>query len=1099
MWAFAKAVISKRVTVGMFVLGLVVLGLVGFDRMPWEQNPNVDFPFVTVIVTYPGAGPEEIEQEILRPLEDEVSVLSDVRRVESVAQENVGTVGIEFNYEAEIDAAAADVRDAVARVKARFPEDAEEPSVLKIDLGALPIMSMAVTGNRSPRDLRRLVEDVIKPRLGQVGGVASVTVTGGEVREIQVVADKRRLEAVGLSISRLSQFISLENLDVPAGTIEEGRREYRVRVIGRARDLQVLRDLRIDTPRGGLVRLGDIAEVIDTVVEPDEYARLNGESVVGVRIIKQSGANTVEVADGVRRGLDELKERLPADVEITISRDDSEDVKTQVIDVLTAIRDGTLLAALVVFLFLHNARGMLIAALAIPTSMITAFLVIGLGLHFTLNSMVLLALAISVGILVDNSVVILENVQRHLNRGELPDAAATNGWSEIGWAVITTSVVDVSIFFPVAIMGGLVGRFMYPFALTIVCVSVAALVIAAVLTPMLAAWWFERKRSEDEQVTSHPKGGVAAAGAAWKSFWESFYAVLDRIYASVESVYRIMLGWVVAHPYLTVLIGYGLLVAIAMGVTRFNLLGAEFAPQVDRGSVSITVEMPAGTRLDVTDRLVRQVEERVMDAQQYPEIDYVFSQVGSTGSGFFGSGQSGPNWGSLDITLSSARDRRTAGQRSDQELAEALRQDLADLPAQLTVSAQAGMGAGGAPIELELIGEDYDELTRVATDLKREVANIEGLIDVDTSAQPGSPEIQIDIDRLRAADLELSVGAVAQAVRTAIAGSTGTRYREGGDEYDIRVQLAEADRASIEDIGELFIGLDRSDNPILLRDVADLSIGTGPTRIERRDRRRSITVSAFNPGIVQAAAEQRIMDVVEQMDLRTVDTQWAGQTRFRGESFSELGKALALSIALIYIVTAALYNSVLQPLSVLFTVPLALIGAIIGLVVTGNTLNIVSIIGIIMLVGLVARNAIILLDYTDTLRARGMTRTEALMVAGPHRMKPIFMTVGSTVLGVLPTALALAEGAEMRAPMAWVLIFGLIFGTSLSLLVVPASYCIWDRVGSVVGNCFAALFTPGVSCMDEIRGIFRRLWRRATGQAEWWRNNHGGDGEESDE
>jgi len=307
MWAFAKAVISKRVTVGMFVLGLVVLGLVGFDRMPWEQDPNVDFPFVTVIVTYPGAGPEEIEEEILRPLEDEVSVLSDVQRVESVAQENVGTVGIEFSYEADTDAAAADVRDAVARVKTRFPDDANEPSVLKIDLGAMPIMTVAVTGDRPARDLRQLVEDVMKPRLGQVGGVASVTVSGGETREIQIVADKQRLEAAGLTISRLTQLVQLENMDVPSGTIEEGRRAYRVRVMGRARELQTLRDLRIDTPVGGMVRLGDLAEVIDSVVEPDQYARLNGNAVVGVRIVKQSGANTVQVAEGVRRGIAELQ------------------------------------------------------------------------------------------------------------------------------------------------------------------------------------------------------------------------------------------------------------------------------------------------------------------------------------------------------------------------------------------------------------------------------------------------------------------------------------------------------------------------------------------------------------------------------------------------------------------------------------------------------------------------------------------------------------------------------------------------------------------------------------------------------------------------
>ncbi|MFP4249326.1 MAG: efflux RND transporter permease subunit [Armatimonadota bacterium] len=1072
MWAFAKAVISRRVTVAMFVLGLVVLGLVGFDRMPWEESPDVDFPFVTVIVNYPGAGPEEIEEEVIKPLEDEVSVVPNVQRVNSTAQENVGTVGVEFSYEADTDAAAADVRDAVARVRGQFPDDVQEPSVLKIDLGAMPVLTLAISGDRSPRDLRQLVEDVIRPRLGAVGGVASVTVTGGEEREIQVLADRERLEAVGLSITALAQAIEFENMDVPAGTIEEGRRDYRVRVFGRAEDLDVLRGLWLDTPRGGMVRLTDVAEVVDTVVNPDEYARLNGRDIVGVRVVKQSRANTVEVADGIRAGVDELLERLPDDIEITVSNDDSVQVRNQVEDVLSSIGQGTLLAALIVFLFLHNVRGMLIAALAIPTSMITSFMITGLGLDFTLNSMTLLAMAISVGILVDNAVVILENVQRHLDKGELPDAAAVNGWSEIGWAVIATSAVDISIFLPVAIMSGIVGQFMYPFALTIVAISTAALVFAAILTPMLASWWFEQKQSEEQR----EREGNAVV-RAWRRFWHRFYAVLDAIYGAVEAVYRVALGWAVGHPYMLITIAYGLLIVVAG--TIVPMLGAEFFPLTDQGAVRIDVEMPSGTRLNVTDGQLRRIEERLMDGEKYPEIEYVYSQVGSTGSGFMGSGQSGPNWASIDLTLYGARERREQNLRSDEELAVDLREELADLPADITVAAQGGGGGGGgAPIEMELMSEDHAQLARVATQLRREVTDISGLIHVDISSRPGRPEIQVDLDRWRISDLGLSVTEIGSAVRTSIAGTTDTRFRESGSEHDIRVQLEEVDRSSVQDVAGIFVGLDHHDQPVRLGDIADVSVGSGPTRIERRDRRRSITLTAYNPGIVQADAEEQIESILEGMDVGAVDYQWAGLARFRGESFAELFQALMLSIILIYIVTAALYNSVLEPLNVMFTVPLALIGAVIGLLVTGNTLNIVSIIGIIMLVGLVARNSIILIDYVDTLRARGMSRTEALLVAGPHRMKPVLMTVLSTILGVLPTALALSEGAEIREPFAWVLIFGLLFGTTLSLLVVPASYCIWDRVAEVATNCFRALHDPEISCREEIGGIFRRLRQR---------------------
>ncbi len=1050
MWAFARTVISNRVTVSMVVLAAIVLGLVGLSGMPWEMDPDVDFPFVTVIATYPGAGPDEIEEEVIRPLEDAVSVLSNVQHVNSVAQEGVGTVSIEFSFEADQDVAAADVRDAVARVKAEFPDDVDEPQVLKLDLGALPVMTIGVTGNRAPRDLRKLVDDVITPRIGQVSGVASVSVTGGEEREIHVLADRRRLEAAGLSIAELSRAIASDNLNVPAGEIDEGLRNYRVRVFGRADDIDTIRNIRIDTPLGGLMRVADLADIVDSVVDTDEYARINGENVVSMRVVKQSGANTVGVADGVRAALDELDQRLADDIEFTIASDDSEQVVTQIVDVRDSIVQGTILAALVIFLFLHNVRGMVIAALVIPVSIIASFSLTGLAFDFTLNSMVMLAFAISVGILVDNSVVILENVQRHLNAGELPEAAAVNGWSEIGWAVVATSVVDISIWFPVAIMSGIVGSFFYPFALTIVAVSIFALLTSSLLTPMLAAWWFTRKQQHE---TRRPN--------AWQRFWRGFYAGLDGIYDGFEGVYRTMLRWSVAHPYLVILFGYGALVIVA--ATVGPSLGAEFFPSVDQNRVTMTIEMPAGTRLEQTDDVAREIEQRLLDSETYPEIKYLFSAVGSTGSGVFGAGDTGSNWASMSLTLTSAGDRREIGQRSDEELADVLRDRLTDIPgAQITIGTEGGPGGGaGAPLEMQLLGENQDALVRTAMQMRHEVAQIPGLDQVDTSVEAGQPEVQIDIDRLRAFDRGMSVSQIAMAVRNSIDGATDTKYREGGDEYDIRVRLEEVDRDSVEEIRSLFLGLGFGDTPVRLGDVADVSLGTGPTKIERVDRRRAITLSAFNPGINQAEAEERILEIYEDVRDPSVNYQWAGQARYRGESFAELFTALGLAIALIYIATAALYNNVLEPLNVMFTVPLALIGALIGLLVTGNTLNIVSILGVIMLVGLVARNSIILIDFVDTLRARGMSRTEALLEAGPSRMRPILMTVASTVIGVLPTALALSEGAEQREPFAWVLVFGLIFGTTLSLLVIPASYCIWDQVANFFTNLGRRLFGGG--------------------------------------
>ena len=452
-----------------------------------------------------------------------------------------------------------------------------------------------------------------------------------------------------------------------------------------------------------------------------------------------------------------------------------------------------------------------------------------------------------------------------------------------------------------------------------------------------------------------------------------------------------------------------------------------------------------------------------MDSDAFPEIEFIFSAVGSTGSGVFGAGDSGSNWASMTLNLTSAADRRRSDERSDEELAELLRKNLKDIPgAQFTIGTGGGPGGGsGAPLEMQLLGENQDALTRTAMKLRQQVSKIAGLDQVDTSVESGQPEVQIDIDRWRTFDVGMSVARVAMAVRNSIDGTTDTKYREGGDEYDIRVQLQKVDRNSVQEMRDLFLGLGKEDQPVYLRDVANVTLGRGPTKIERVDRRRAITLTAFNPGIDQSVAEQEILDIYNDVAEPGINYQWAGQARYRGESFAELFTALGLAIALIYIATAALYNNVLEPLNVMFTVPMALIGALIGLLVTGNTLNIVSILGIIMLVGLVARNSIILIDFVDTLRARGLTRTEALLEAGPNRMKPILMTVGSTVIGVLPTALALSEGAEQREPFAWVLVFGLIFGTTLSLLVIPASYCIWDQVANFFSNLGRRLFGGG--------------------------------------
>lgn len=1041
MW-LTQVAINRRVTISMVILALVVLGYVGLSRMPWDLNPKVDFPFVTVTVPYPGAGPQEIEQRILRPLEDSVSIINGVKTVEATAYENLGVVAIQFDYGTKTDVAAADVRDAVDRTKAAFPVEVKQPSIYKVDISAAPILVVGVTGQREPRDLRKLVDDEILPVLGQVPGVASVTATGGEQREIQVLAHKERLEAVGLSVADLARVLAAENLDIPAGSIKEGTRDYAVRVLGQFRDMQQIRNIRVATPHGGLLPLSAIAEVQDTVVEPTSFARIDGQPSVTVSLVKQTDANTVLVVREARRRLEQLvgslegeqgTGTLPADIRVVVARDESERVIEAIRDVRDALMFGALLAAIAVFLFLHNLRGTFIVAIAIPTSIMATFLPIGLGFGFSLNTMVMLALSLATGILIDDSVVVLENIERHLHKGESPRAAAYNGRTEIGGAAVAITLVDVVVFIPVALMGGIVGRFFYPFGITSFICTMFSLLMSFTLTPMLASWWYRRREVGEVQ-----RRGLA--GALFDA-WDAGYARLQRLYVPV-------LQRAIRHPYVTVFLGYAALIATLVFIGP--RLGFEFFPASDAGQISISVETAVGTRLAETDRIVSEIESRLLDRTRYPEVVHVTAISGGQGSGFFGGGSTGGQYGQVDVTLSRRRVRVKNQQRSDQELAKDLRRDLADIPGVvLKITTPSGPGGGGADVELNIMCEDSETLGRASTELAQKVSQIAGLLYVDLSAKPGRPEIHAEIDRVRANDLGMTVAQIGSAVRTAFAGDTSAKYREGGDEYDLRVELTGSDRRSVADVGNLFLGLSPSGQPVRLRDVANITMSSGPSRIERYNRQRKVTLSAsLDRQILRSGAAQAAIDaILRDWQVPGVSTKWTGMLEMQSESFGFLFQSLVLGIALVYIVTAALYNSILQPLNVMLTIPMAMVGGILGLYLTHNAMSVVAMIGVIQLVGLVGKNSILIVDYTNTLRARGASRAEALLEAGQTRMRPVLMTTFAAVFGALPTALALNEGSEFRSPMAIVVIFGLLVSTALSLVVVPATYAIWDQVG----------------------------------------------------
>ncbi|MGD8238075.1 MAG: efflux RND transporter permease subunit [Armatimonadota bacterium] len=1071
MWLTASA-IRRPVLILMVISGLIVLGNIGRGRMPVDLYPKIDLPFLTVLTTYPGAGPEEIEELVTEPIEDAVGTVSNIKEVRSASQEGFCTVGVEFHYGTDLDVAAADLRDRIDVVQADLPDDAERPTLIKADIAALPVVTLAAFSDRPPQELRKLVDDVVKERLSGLPGVAAVGIAGGEEREIQVLVDKARLDALNLSILGLSQLLAAQNLNLPSGEIEEGRQEYSVRLMGQFESVDEIRNVTLATPLG-TIRLREIAEVHDAVADREDISRVDRRDSVTITVQKQADANTVRVADAVRGMLPRVAEELPGDVELRVALDSSEFVRDALYDVQEALILGAILAALIVFLFLHNIRATVIVGLAIPTSIMATFLPISF-FGFTLNMMVMLGLALCVGILVDDSIVVLENITRHLHLGEQPDVAAFNGRSEIGFAAIAITLVDVVVFIPVAFMGGIVGQFFFAFGITVAVATLFSLFMSFTLTPMMASKLFRR-------VEAAGAGGAGGLGGRGPARWGNavagrFSASFEAVYGMADRGYRRLLQWPVRSRFavrvLLILAGFAVLMLVVLGTLKTGLLKQEFFPQVDEGAVSVQIEAPPGTRLEATNDIAAAVESIAGDAGKYPEVDTITTVVGSYSASIVqGAGNRGGHYAEVTIKLIDKRKR----DNSDVEIARVLGEELSGLAgATVKVSTVGRMGGQEAPIQLELTGADDGKLEQTAARVAAVLRPVRGLRDVDVSWRTGRPEVRARIDREKVADFGLSTAQIARALRQSIAGQTITEYREGRSEYDVRVRLRGLDRSSVGDVGSVLVGT-HGGLPVQLRDVARVYRSAGPTKLERRNKQRMVAVTANLLGMVLSDAQGDVQkairadfgaDAVEtgkgralaggvpDLMLGNVRMHWGGETEMQQENMARMRFALMLAAVLVFMTMAGLFNSMRDPLVIMFTLPMALVGALLALALTANSVSIISMIGIIMLMGIVGKNAILMVDYTRTLRERGYARTDAVLEAGPTRMRPILMTTFATVGGMLPTALALTRGAEIRSPMAIAVIGGLLLSMVLTLLMVPIMY----------------------TAAEDVTDFFRRLW-----------------------
>ncbi|MBN1505051.1 MAG: efflux RND transporter permease subunit, partial [Candidatus Eisenbacteria bacterium] len=1015
----AQLSVRKPVLVTMLLLLFVVIGGFSYLRLPIDLMPKIDFPYVSVTTVYPGAGPEELETLVSKPIEDAVSATSGLKNIWSYSLEGVSIVLIEFTLETKVDVAAMDVKEKVDAIRSTLPEDVEAPTIGKFDFSAFPIMNLAVSSKRPLRETYEIADKTIKLELAKIPGLAAIEVTGGRKREILVSVGKEKLKGYGLSIMDLVAAIASENLNIPGGHIVQDTREYGVRVEGEFDKVDEIRNVLVQRNGGPPLRLGDIASVEDTYEEVREMARFNGEETVGINLQKRSDANTVKAANEVYRAVERLKRILPPDVRIEIARDRSTFIKESVADVNSNIVWGILLTALVLFLFVHSWQGVVIAGVAMPMSVVSTYSFLYFS-GYTINTMTLMGLGLCVGILVANALVVMENIYRYLDMGKSPAEAAEQGTSEIALAVLASTLTNVVVFVPIAFMRGIIGQFFKEFGLTVTFATFVSLIVSLTLTPMLASKMLKPKSA-----------GPAHFGLR---FLENLFQRGDAAYARFAHGYRTALEWALDRRWRIVGIAVALFV---ISIAIVPMIGSEFFGQADQGALTITLEMPVGANLDETLKAIEQVERVV---RKFPEVEAVFSSVGTTQSDI-GTG-SGVNVGDVLVGLVDKGERN----RSDKQLADAFRAALTEIPsAKLTVATASMMGGGGEKdIQIEVTGNETSALTDLANKVVAAVEETPGTVDVDTSWRLGKPEIKVKPNREKCADYGISTAAVASLTRSFLTGTVASRYREKDEEYDIRVKLAQADRSSVEKVGALLIKA--GDNTIPVAELATVSYDEGPTQIVRKNRQRMVTVSAnIGRGTLGGLVSQ-IRQKTDQLDLPAgYRIYFGGMAEVMEESFGSLFQALILAVVLTYMLLAAILESYVHPFTIMLTVPLGAVGVLLGLFVTGRTISIFSLMALIMLVGIVVNNAILMLDYANTLRRKGYGVREALLEACPTRFRPIVMMNLAAIAAMMPLALGFGAISAFRTPMAIASIGGLFCSTIFTLFLIPCVYSLLDQ------------------------------------------------------
>jgi HAE1 family hydrophobic/amphiphilic exporter-1 len=1020
-----KSAVNKPITTLMVFTAVVVMGFYSYVNLPVDLYPEIDPPFLSVMTTYAGASAADIETNITKRLEDALNSVDKLKEVTSTSTDNLSVINLEFQWGANLDEATNDVRDVIDRIYDAMPEGADRPSIFKFNTTMMPIVFYAITADESYPGLEKLLDEKIINPLNRIDGVGSVSMIGAPHRVIYVEADPRRLDAYNLSLEQVGNVIAAENLNMPSGNIKMGYMDYQLRIQGELAESRELENLVVGNFNGTPVYLRDIAEVRDSLKDLSLEERINARTGLRLFVMKQSGANTMKVARDVNKNLEILKQNLPPDVKIDLIMDTSTFIRGAIQNLSETLMWAFIFVIVVILIFLGRWRATFIIVLTIPISLIVSFIYLFIS-GTSINVISLTSLSIAIGMVVDDAIVVLENITRHIERGSSPREAAIYATNEVWLAVIITTLVVVAVFFPLTLVGGLTGIMFNQLGWIVTITIITSTLAAITLTPMLSSRLLVlREEKEKPGIFSHKR-------------------LILPLLNKLDDLYVVTLQFVLRHKALT------LISALVIFISSFGLMkyvGTDFLPEADESSMRVAVEVQTGTRVEETIKTTRKLEQII--SERYPEVEIMASSSGADDEGSFFSlfSTTGSNVINLMMRLKHVDER----ERSVWEIAEDLRAQIALIPEIVTSTVSTtsgGMGMTGSnTVDIEIYGYDFNQTNRVAEEVKEKLASVKGAADVTISRKNDKPELQVILDKEKLALHGLNSATVSAMLRNRISGMVSSQYKEEGDEYDIRLRLQEDYRNSIGDLEEVTI-MSPLGRKIKLKEIAKVEEYWGPPSIQHKRKERIVTVSVSPQSTSLGELAESVKSVVDEVDIpQEVLVQIAGAYEDQQESFRDLALLMMLSLVLVFIVMASQFESFSMPFIIMFSIPFAFTGVILALFITGTTLSIIAGLGAVLLIGIVVKNGIVLVDFTNLIRDRGMRLNEAIITAGRSRLRPVLMTAFTTILGMLPLALSTGEGAEIWRPMGITVIGGLVFSTIVTMVIVPVMYGLMARSG----------------------------------------------------